>query len=162
MPVTKHYRVKFVTLLTVSLVIGIARPSMAVLDKTRFVAHLGVAYFCFHHWVSNPYRDGKFEAGAPHRTTTIIKAGGALLFAVHEAKVSSKIAHLSKDKMLQKVAGSLDAMTNSFSTVGERFKSGKFSKSDYDSLNGSFGAMDASARASSIQVKDVPVTIPGQ
>jgi hypothetical protein len=33
---------------------GAASPSSAFLDKTRFVAHLGVAYFAFHHWVLLP------------------------------------------------------------------------------------------------------------
>lgn len=148
-------------MLCVTLLCGLARPSMAVLDKTRFVAHLGVAYFCFHHWVSNPYREGKFVTGAPHRTASIVKAGAALLFAVHELKVSNKIAHESKDPTLQKVSGALDNMTNSFTSIGQKFKAGKFSSTDMDSLNGAFSQVDSSARASKIDVKDRPVTLPG-
>jgi hypothetical protein len=134
---------------------------MAILDKTRFAAHLGIAYFCFHHWVSNPYREGKFVAGAPHRTASVVKAGAALLFAVRELKAANKIAHESKDPTLQKVSGALDNMTNSFTSVGQRFKAGKFSSIDMDSLNGSFSHMDSSTRASKIEVKDVPVKLPG-
>ncbi len=37
-----------------ALFVSAARPAHAFLDKTRFVAHLGVAYFCFHHWVLKP------------------------------------------------------------------------------------------------------------
>ncbi len=150
-----------VILLSASLIGGIARPSLAILDKTRFVAHLGVAYFCYHHWVSQPYKEGKLSEGAPHRTASIIKAGGALLFAVHEIKVSSKIAHASNDKLLQKVAGALDNMGESFSSIGSRFKAGSFSKSDVDALGTSFGQMDRAALANKISVKDVPVAIPG-
>ena len=59
----QDYRVKkflLVLALGITLTAGFARNSQALLDKTRFVAHLGIAYFCFHHWVSNPYREGKF------------------------------------------------------------------------------------------------------
>ena len=52
---------------------GSVTPSFAFLDKTRFVAHLGIAYFCFHHWVLKPYQQGAFAGGAPHRISTIIK-----------------------------------------------------------------------------------------
>ncbi len=147
--------------LAAALIVGMAQPSLALLDKTRFAAHLGVAYFCFHHWVSNPYREGKFVSGAPHRTATIVKSGAALLFAVHELKVANKIAHLSKDPLLNKLCGSVDNMTNAFDSTGHKFKSGKFATGDIDSLNGAFGGMDSSARAAKIDVKDVPVSIPG-
>ena len=38
----------------IALVAAAISPSYAFLDKTRFAAHLGVAYFCFHHWVLKP------------------------------------------------------------------------------------------------------------
>jgi len=147
--------------LAAALTAGLARPSHAVLDKTRFAASLGIAYFCFHHWVSSPYREGKFVSGAPHRTATIVKSGVALLFAVHELKAANKIAHESKDPLLHKLSGSLDNMTNLFDTTGRKFKIGKFAPSDVDMLNGAFTGMDSSARAAKIEVKDVPVTVPG-
>jgi hypothetical protein len=58
----------------------------ALFDKTRFVLHLGLAYFAFHHFVYKPYKAGSFKAGASHRTTSIIKAGVALLITYHELK----------------------------------------------------------------------------
>ena len=160
----QDYRVKkflLVLALGITLTAGFARNSQALLDKTRFVAHLGIAYFCFHHWVSNPYREGKFVAGAPHRTATIVKAGAALLFAVHELKVSNKIAHMSKDPLLQKLSRSVDNMTGQFDSFGRKFKSGKFANGDIGSLTDAYSGMDSSARASKIQVKDVPVALPG-
>ena len=99
--------------------------------------------------------------GAPHRTATIVKAGTALLFAVHELKVAKEIAHTSKDPLLQKLTRSLDSMTDSFDTAGRRFKSGKFANGDVDMLNGVFTGMDSTARAAKIDVKDVPATVPG-
>jgi hypothetical protein len=147
--------------LAVSLTVGLARQSQALFDKTRFVTDLGVAYFCFHHWVANPYREGKFQNGAPHRTATIVKAGVALLFAVNRIKAANRIAHTSKDPLLHKVAGSLDNMTNSFDSIGRKFKSGNFGKGDVDSLTGAYTSMDSSARAANLNVKDVPIAVPG-
>ena len=158
----RHFSKLFaIAALAATLTAGLARPSQALFDKTRFAAHLGIAYFCYHHWVSNPYREGKFTAGAPHRTASIVKAGAALLFGVHELKVANKIAHLSKDPLLQKLAGSVDNMTASFGSLGQKFKGGSFDNRDIDTLNGSYNGVDNNARAAKINVKDVPVSIPG-
>jgi hypothetical protein len=85
-----------------------ATPASALLDRTRFVAHLGVAYFAFHHWALHPFQQGAFAEGAPHRTSSIIKAGVATLFAYHEMKVAQKIAQDSPDPLLQKLNGGLN------------------------------------------------------
>ena len=103
--ITRQYFKKAVVAcaLAAAMVAGAFAPASAFLDKTRFVAHLGVAYFCFHHWVLKPYREDAFAAGAPHRTAAIIKGGAALLFAVHEVRVAQKIAEKIKDPLLQKL-----------------------------------------------------------
>ena len=133
----------------------------AFLDKTRFVAHLGVAYFCFHHWVLKPYQEGSFASGAPHRVSTIVKGGAALLFAVHEVKVSEKIAHDSPDPLLQKLDGGLADLTASFGTIGEKLKSGHFDPADIAMLKGKSDAIAAGAKADGATIKDVPVPAPG-
>jgi hypothetical protein len=132
----------------------------AFLDKTRFVAHLGVAYFCFHHWVLKPYQEGDFASGAPHRISTIVKGGAALLFAVHEVKVSEKIARTSSDPLLQKLDGGLMDLTSSFSTIGEKLKSGHFDPADIALLKGKSDAVAAGASADGATIKDVPVPAP--
>jgi hypothetical protein len=33
-----------------------ANTAHAIFDKTRFVLHLGAAYFAFHHWDLQPYQ----------------------------------------------------------------------------------------------------------
>ena len=132
----------------------------AFLDKTRFVAHLGVAYFCFHHWVLKPYQEGDFAQGAPHRFSTIVKGGAALLFAVHEVKVSEKIARNSPDPLLQKLDGGLTDLTSSFSTIGEKLKSGHFDPADIALLKGKSDAVAAGASADGATIKDVPVPAP--
>jgi len=132
----------------------------AFLDKTRFVAHLGVAYFCFHHWVLKPYQDGEFAAGAPHRITTIVKGGAALLFAVHEVRVAEKIAKDSPDPLLQKLDGGLADLTTSFGAIGEKLKSGHFDPADIALLKGKSDAVAAGAAADGAVIKDVPVPAP--
>jgi hypothetical protein len=133
----------------------------AFLDKTRFVAHLGVAYFCFHHWVLKPYEAGNFADGAPHRIGTIVKGGAALLFAVHEVRVSEKIARTSSDPLLQKLDGGLTNLMGSFSTVGEKLKSGHFDPRDIEGLKGASDAVASGAAADGAVIKDVPVAAPG-
>ncbi len=135
--------------------------SHAETDKARFAARLGVAYYCFHHWVSNPYREGKFVGGALHRKATIVKSGTALLYAVRELKAAKQVAAAGKDTQVQSLVRSIDSMADSFDTVGRKFKSGKFTGADIDTLNGVFTTMDSSARAAKIEVKDVPITVPG-
>jgi len=133
----------------------------AFLDKTRFVAHLGVAYFCFHHWVLKPYQAGDFQSGAPHRISTIVKGGAALLFAVHEVRVAEKIAHNSPDPLLQKLDGGLTSLMGSFSTVGQNLKSGHFNPSDIDGLKTAAEGLAAKAGMSGFNIKDIPVKLPG-
>lgn len=137
-----------------------ARPSNAATDRAGFAAHLGAANFCFHHWVSGPYRAGKFVANAPHRTASIVKAGSALLYAARELKAAHSVAQASKDSAVHKLGGLVTDMKNAYESVGARFKAGKYSSADIDTLNGAYSATDSGARAAKIDVKDVPVTLP--
>jgi hypothetical protein len=49
--------------LALALCAGLSSPASAFLDKTRFLAHVGVAYYAFHHWVLTPYRNQQFASG---------------------------------------------------------------------------------------------------
>lgn len=159
--VQKKRRISLVAALVAALVAGALSPSYAFLDKTRFAAHLGVAYFCFHHWVIRPYQQGAFNDGAPHRTATIVKGGAALLFAIHEVQVAEKIAHTSKDPLLQKVDGSVQTLMTGFSTVGQKLKSGQFDPKDIDALKTQAAAVTSQAAADGVNIKDVPAPLPG-
>ena len=150
-----------VAALVAAMLTGSVSPSYAFLDKTRFVAHLGIAYYCFHHWVWNPYKEGKFSGGAEHRTATIVKGGIATLFAYHEIKVSESIAQKSKDPLLQKLAGAIPSMTAAFATVGSKLKSGHFDPKDIEGLNGLTGSIARTAASGGAVIKDVPVPVPG-
>jgi hypothetical protein len=143
--------------LSLALVVGFARPSSALLDKTRFAAHLGIAYFCFHHWVLKPIQQGEFANGAPHRVSTIVKGGAALLFAVHEVKVSERIAHKSNSKILHSLDGKLVGLAASFAAVGTALKAGKFSPDDVKGLTSTTTDVSNDAAAAGQPIKDVPI-----
>lgn len=136
-------------------------PASAFLDKTRFLAHLGVAYFAFHHWVLKPYEQGAFAQGAPHRTAALVKGGVALLFAVHEARVSERIAQKSKDPLLQKLDGGVATLMASFQSVGQRLKGGTADTGGIDMLKSLTGSLSSQAAAGGATIKDVPVAVPG-
>jgi hypothetical protein len=140
-----------------ALIAGMVSPSYAFLDKTRFVAHLGVAYFCFHHWVLRPYQSGAFGDGAPHRIASLVKAGAAMLFAVHEVKVADKIAKESNDPLLQKLDAELALLTTQFNLIGTKFKNGNFDPKDIQSLTNSTTALSTHAAADNAIIKDVPI-----
>jgi hypothetical protein len=154
-------RLLLAAMLALAIVAGTVRPSEAFLDKTRFVAHLGVAYFCFHHWVLRPYEAGSYASGAPHRFSTIVKGGAALLFAVHEVRVAQRIAEKSNDPLLQKLDGGLTDLTSSFGTVGQKLKSGNFSADDVRALESQTNIFGSRSAAAGAPVKDVPVAVPG-
>jgi hypothetical protein len=143
--------------LTLTLIAGFARPSSAFLDKTRFAAHLGVAYFCFHHWVLAPVQHGEFSNGAPHRVATMVKGGAALLFAVHEVKVSEKIARNSNSPLLHKMDGKLVALAGTFAAVGTSLKAGHFAPDDIKGLSSSTDSVSSDAAAAGQPIKDVPI-----
>lgn len=143
--------------LLIALFVSFARPSSAMFDKTRFALHLGVAYFCFHHWVLAPVQRGDFANGAPHRTAAIIKGGAALLFAVHEVKVSEKIARNSNSPLLHKLDGKLVALAATFAAVGTGLKAGHYAPDDVKSLSSATDSVSSDAAAAGQPIKDVPI-----
>ena len=148
-------------MLTLVLCAGFARPSNAFLDKTRFAAHLGVAYFCFHHWVLVPVQHGDFSNGAPHRVASIVKGGAALLFAVHEVKVSERIARKSNSPLLHKLDGKLVALAGTFAAVGTSLKAGHFAPDDVKGLTSSTDSVGSDAAAAVSRLKTFPFRASG-
>ncbi|WP_425144862.1 hypothetical protein [Deinococcus sp.] len=135
--------------------------SHAILDKTRFVLHLGAAYYAFHHWDLAPFKAGKFSAGAPGRTGNIVKAGLALAFAAHEVSVAKKIADTSKSPILMKLDGALGSLTGRMNTVSNDLKAGKLNPADIQALESDTNSLSSSAAAAGQPIKDIAAPIPG-
>ena len=113
----------------------------AFLDKTRFVAHLGIAYFAFHHWVWKPYQAGAFKSGANGRIKNMIKGGVALLVAVHEVDVARNIANKSSTATLKLLVKPINALYAAFGKVGSELKKGVLNVADLTNLNGLTGTI---------------------
>jgi hypothetical protein len=141
-----------------AMVASVVTPSYAMFDKTRFVIHLGVAYFAFHHWVLKPFNEGAFTTGSPQsRIVPIAKGGAALIFAYHEVKVADRIAKKSNSPLLQKLEGALTGLETQFSTVGAKLKGGHFDPADITSLSSATDALKGNAASSGVNIKDVSV-----
>jgi hypothetical protein len=140
-----------------------SRAHTAFLDKTRFLLHVGLAYFAFHHWIYNPYKAHAFAKGASGRTKAIIKAGIAALFAVHQLKVAYGIAKSSHSATLHALISPISKFMAALQAAGSRFKSNPNSYSDavVNGLNGDAGSLSSAASKAGANIKDVPATVPG-
>jgi hypothetical protein len=99
-----------------------------ILDKSRFVLHVGAAYYAFHHFVYDRFRhkvvqsdgtttyENQFATGYPHRTANLVKAAVAILFTVHELKVAYQIANTSHSGTLHALVTPINALLGVTST----------------------------------------------
>ena len=134
-----------------------ARSHPALFDKTRFLAHAGLAYFAFHHFVYKRWKEGGFKAGASHRTTNIIKAGIALLFTYHELKKAYDIAKSCHSKILCTLSKPLSALITKANAVANQLRGGQFSTSQVQDLTNSANSFSEQATKGGISIKDIPV-----
>jgi hypothetical protein len=133
----------------------------ALFDKTRFLLHMGLAYYAFHHFVYARYKAKDFNKGAAHRTKDLIEAGIALLFAYHEVKVAYGIAKGSNSATLHALIKPVQALGNAANSVAGKFKKGDFSTTDFSGLTGKFSGLAKTAGAAGYTIHDLPVKIPG-
>ena len=134
-----------------------AQAHPALFDKTRFVFHLGLAYFAFHHFVYNPWKAGSFKAGAAHRTTSIIKAGVALLVTYHELKKAYDIAKGSNSNILRALVKPMTGLIATSNRVANKLKGGQYSDTEVKGTIDSANAFSRTATKNGISIKDIPV-----
>ena len=135
----------------------------ALFDKTRFLLHMGAAFYAFHHFIYAPFRAHAFASGASHRTSAIVKAGIAALFAAHEVKVAYGIAQGSSSPTLQKLVAPINKLAGTFSTAGSTFKNNPSGYTDtaVNSMNGSVNYIGSTAQKGGYGIKDLVTHIPG-
>lgn len=90
----------------------------AFFDKTRVVIHLAIAYGVFHHWVWKPFKAG--DLSVSHKIA-LVKAGLALLFAVHEIHKALDITSHSNSDTLKKLNSVLVGLETKFTNIGNLF-----------------------------------------
>ena len=75
--------------------------------KVKFVLHAGLAFGAFHHFIYKPARAGDFAHPFSHKLT-IIKAGLAAVFVVHEVRLALQDARA--DPLLSKLVAPITAL----------------------------------------------------
>jgi hypothetical protein len=133
----------------------------AIFDKTRFLAHAGVGFYAFHHFVWARYKNGGFSASDPHRKSNIVKAALALLFAYHEFKVAYGIASKSNSKTLHALIAPLSQLGVAVNTVATKLKGGQYSDADIQSLNDNVNSFGKVSASDGYTIKDRAVPVPG-
>jgi hypothetical protein len=132
----------------------------AILDKTRFLLHAGIAFFIIHHEYRR-YRQGYFNAGTPGRTRHLIVAAAALLIAVHEARTAYGIAQKSNSKTLHVLASPFAALATSIDGIRGKLAKGQGNAADLASLNSTTGTINGTSVRDGVgTIKDVTTPLP--
>jgi hypothetical protein len=142
-------------------VAGVAPARAALFDKTRFLLHMGVAFYAFHHFVWARYKSGGFASGAKGRTGNFVKAGIALLFSYHEVKVAYGIANSSHSATLHVLVAPLNKLQSLFNTEAAKLKGGNYNPSDITNLNSAVTNLGSQAGAGGYTIKDITAPVPG-
>ncbi len=136
------------------------RAHPAILDKTRFLAHAGVAFFIIHHEYGR-YKQGYFSAGASGRVRHLAVAAAALVIGVHEAKVAYGIAKGSNSKTLQALASPFASLATTMDGVRGKFAKGQGSDADIQGLNSAATSINSTASGNGVgAIKDVSAPLP--
>ncbi|MGI8827343.1 MAG: hypothetical protein ACR2JC_17215 [Chloroflexota bacterium] len=128
----------------------------AAFDKTKFLLHLGAAYYAFHHFVYSPYKAGKLSR---HHLFTVGKAVLALVFAGHEVHTAYTLAKNSNSKTLHVLIAPMTALSSTFAAIGAKFKHGQVSSSDVTALNGQTSSFSGLAKSHGFPIVDKKVSI---
>jgi hypothetical protein len=132
----------------------------AILDKTRFLAHAGVAFFIIHHEYRR-YRQGYFSAGTPGRVRHLVVAAVALAIAVHEAKVAYGIAQKSNSKTLHALAAPFASLATTVDGIRAKFAKGQGNAADLATLNNTAGTINSTSVSDGVgTIKDVSTPLP--
>ncbi|GBF05519.1 hypothetical protein DAERI_050028 [Deinococcus aerius] len=144
------------------LVAAPTQPAQATaFEKAKFVFHLGAAYYAFNTWVWKPYRQYKFQAGAPGQRSAIVKAGLALAFAAYQVNSAIKMTRNTQDPFLQRIGSLLPGYQKSLTQVGNDLKTGRFNEQGIQNLNTQTTYLLNTAEGQGQTIRPVAVPIPG-
>jgi hypothetical protein len=138
-----------------------AQTHAAFLEKTRFLAHMGAAFYAFHHFVWARYQNGQFGYGVRGRAGNFVKAAIALVFAYHELSVSYKIADKSHSKLLHALISPLKPLLASVNDESAKLKKGQYSPSDMQSVNNQVNTVSRASNLNGYSIQDIPVPVAG-
>jgi hypothetical protein len=125
--------------------------------KTKFLAHAGLAFGAFHRYIEEPFKAGAFKAGAPGRLRSIVKAGTAALFCVHELRTAREDA--LSDSHLRPLAEKVEGLLGKLSTLGGSLKRGSFNPAAIIASAGALTSLGSASGALGAAVKEVAPTL---
>lgn len=131
------------------------------LEKTRFLADAGAAFYAFHHFVWARYQNGQFGYGAQGRAGNFVKAGIALVFSYHELKAAYNIALSSKSKALHLLVAPIAALLGNVNDESAKLKRGQYSASDMQRLDTQVTTLGRISDSRGYAIRDIPVPVPG-
>jgi hypothetical protein len=120
--------------------------------KTKFVAHMALAFGAFHRYIYKPLRAGAFKSGAPGRLKAIFKAGAAAVFAAHELKLAH--ADALSDSHLRPLAEKIEALFGRLGSLGSALKTGSLNPADIAGSAGAVNALGAASGGLGVAIKD--------
>ncbi|MDR3664212.1 MAG: hypothetical protein P4L86_28170 [Mycobacterium sp.] len=119
--------------------------------KTKFVAHSGLAFGAFHHWLWKPFEAGTFKKGANGRITSFIKGGLAALFVKREIRLAT--TDVQADPTLCKaIIAPLDKVGDTVQAAFDKLKGGD--ASGVTDLNSSIGAIESSSQTNGVPIQE--------
>ena len=110
--------------------------------KAKFILHAGLAFGAFHHFIYLPFRAGDFSHPFLHKFT-IIKAGLAAVFVVHEVKLA--YADANADPTLSKLTAPLNALEAKVAGLVSQVRSGNVSAASLGADQGAIGSLSSLA-----------------
>ncbi|MFK4146612.1 hypothetical protein [Streptomyces sp. NPDC004065] len=123
--------------------------------KTRFVANAALAAGATYQWIWKPYKQGKFKKGAPHRRTTLIKAGLAGAFAYNRLKAA--VRNAQGDPTLSKALAPIEAAIAGLKELPAKLRKGDGSAAK--AFNDVIDKVKEAGKSAGAEVKDkVPST----
>ena len=137
----------------------VAQTRTAFLDKTRFLADLGIAYFCIHHVYKN-YKKGLYAKGADGRLRHIIVAGAVLALAYNRLHRAYVVANESNSPTLHKLVAPLNTVLGKVHGQQGDLAGGSFNDGAFQSMNGSADSLSKTATSNGYLIHDVSIPLP--
>ena len=119
--------------------------------KTKFLLHAGLAFGAFHHFIYEPVKAGDLKHPFSHKLT-LIKAGVATLFVVHELKLAA--VDVKSSKILSTLFAPLTFVANKLSALKSSIVGGSANPADVTNLNGSLSQISATAASHGQSISD--------
>jgi hypothetical protein len=119
--------------------------------KAKFVLHAGLAFGAFHHFIYLPFRAGDFSHPFSHKLT-IVKAGLAAVFVVHEVKLA--YADANADPTLSKLTAPLNALGAKLEGLVSQVKSGHVNAADLSSAQGAVSSVSSLASGAGASITE--------